>query len=946
MASADTVRIVTVDSNSVTTQLDVPTTGETVYNIEFAPKANLTFRTAFNATVSVLAAGKTLASQSFAAPYGGDACEKWNFVFGDVCNGSTCSCATGKKQCGNICISNDACCQNSDCSSSQGAICRDHTCTCPDGQRLHGYQCAQICTADNADACPSHVCDIDGTCTPPPVFNSCDNGVKDGNETDVDCGGKDCQSCLLNRACTTATDCRSNLCTSGQCAAPGFKAMATLGDGQYPTAAAFGDLDHDGNIDMVLANDAYDSGQYRSNYFTTGIAVHRGNGNGVFGPATRYDLGWCRAQQLLLAKVDTDDNLDLVLVCSYITWVARGKGDGSFEPFRFVAYGGGSAVLGDFDSDGHVDLALMVAPSGSGDPWQLRILKGNGDLSFRGAAVIFEDSSRGSDSENWSFLTAANLDGDTHLDLAFAYHYHQVGGCSQNVCIPTVDDVRVQVLNGNGDLTFQTHSIPFAKAIAISGMVADDFDGNGNTDLVVLDHESDYGITTLFGHSDGSFTAGNRLPTINGALLSGKMTATSTRPDLLISGIDPVIDVHLNDGSGSFSAASPIYPPFLGPLSIVDLNSDGLADAVMLNPATAQVSALLNQKGSVFPKLTQSYLSGGAGPWRLLARDIDNDGKIDLLTGNRDSANLTLYSGNGDGTFQPPTYLGNTFSTVDAGDIDGDGKVDLLVGGNGPLAWLDGNSGLTKVNNLPNSYYDANDVHLADLRRLGKKGQLDIVFRSGSDVNVLLAGGAGTYPSPLTSYQVATTSQESISRLIVQDVGNGFPDILTPWTILVNDGSGALKAPVGNYAFGDAALGDFNDDHFLDRIGMIQTDPNNRTQTVHLEFGDGTGAFGGPVQVLSTFGTPRAVAVADFNGDGQLDVAVTGTTDQFKDSRPNMVSILLGNGKGGFKPMVNYEVGYQPFSIVTADFNGDAKPDLAVANQASGTVSILLNTFP
>ena len=81
---------------------------------------------------------------------------------------------------------------------------------------------------------------------------------------------------------------------------------------------------------------------------------------------------------------------------------------------------------------------------------------------------------------------------------------------------------------------------------------------------------------------------------------------------------------------------------------------------------------------------------------------------------------------------------------------------------------------------------------------------------------------------------------------------------------------------------------------------------------------------------------PAAIVTGDFNGDGRTDLAVANYDDK-KD-----VSILLGNGDGTFQPQVTYAVGACPDAIVTGDFNGDGRTDLAVANIGSNDVSILL----
>lgn len=80
---------------------------------------------------------------------------------------------------------------------------------------------------------------------------------------------------------------------------------------------------------------------------------------------------------------------------------------------------------------------------------------------------------------------------------------------------------------------------------------------------------------------------------------------------------------------------------------------------------------------------------------------------------------------------------------------------------------------------------------------------------------------------------------------------------------------------------------------------------------------------------------PQALAAADFNADGKLDLAVA-------NAGAGTVSILLGNGDGTFAPRVDYPAGAQPVALVAGDFNGDGIPDLAVADQTGNTVSVLL----
>src|SRR5207248_183153 len=93
---------------------------------------------------------------------------------------------------------------------------------------------------------------------------------------------------------------------------------------------------------------------------------------------------------------------------------------------------------------------------------------------------------------------------------------------------------------------------------------------------------------------------------------------------------------------------------------------------------------------------------------------------------------------------------------------------------------------------------------------------------------------------------------------------------------------------------------------------------------VFILLGNGDGTFQPPVDY--TAGTwPLFVAVGDFNGDGQKDLAVA-------NGLSNNVSILLGNGNGTFQPAVNYPVG-NPYSVAVGYFNADSHLDIATTGQ-------------
>lgn len=138
-------------------------------------------------------------------------------------------------------------------------------------------------------------------------------------------------------------------------------------------------------------------------------------------------------------------------------------------------------------------------------------------------------------------------------------------------------------------------------------------------------------------------------------------------------------------------------------------------------------------------------------------------------------------------------------------------------------------------------------------------------------------------------------------------------------------------------------LGDFNSDGNLD-IAVANYGPGS----VGILLGNSNGTFQNVVTYPEVFNSaPEFIVTADFNGDGKLDLATCNSGNPVGN---NKISVLLGNGDGTFQtPPALYTTGLNPIFMVTADFNGDGKPDLATSN-SHGTISVLLNsgtgTFP
>jgi len=228
---------------------------------------------------------------------------------------------------------------------------------------------------------------------------------------------------------------------------------------------------------------------------------------------------------------------------------------------------------------------------------------------------------------------------------------------------------------------------------------------------------------------------------------------------------------------------------------------------------------------------------------------------------------------------------------------------------------------------------------------------LAVVNSTSNNLSILLGNGDGTFQlasSPNTGnapYWVAVGDFNGDGKLDLA-VANSSDDTIT---ILLGDGTGNFsppqncdgpcQPPATDSSPYFVAVGDFNGDGKLD-LAVANFDDNDVT----ILLGDGTGNFAppstaacdGPCSPIQVGSAPRSIAMGDFNGDGILDLAVVNNSS-------NNLTILLGNGDGTFTPAASSPAGLStPISVVAADFNGDGKLDLAVTNNGNNTVAILL----
>ena len=202
-------------------------------------------------------------------------------------------------------------------------------------------------------------------------------------------------------------------------------------------------------------------------------------------------------------------------------------------------------------------------------------------------------------------------------------------------------------------------------------------------------------------------------------------------------------------------------------------------------------------------------------------------------------------------------------------------------------------------------------------------------------------------PAPPRFHQASIRVDGGPRAVAVADVNHdGNPDMLVAGeatgsiTVLLGDGKGNFRSGPGSpipagHLPNDIGIADMNGDGNLDLVIA-----NHQSPYLTILLGDGTGRFtpasGSPFDVHSN-PHPHGVAVADFDGDGKPDVV----TDSWA---ANQIELLAGNGKGGLRlPGHFFPVGHRPYERMrSADFNRDGHPDIVTTNLDDGTVSILL----
>src|SRR5208282_2251669 len=347
----------------------------------------------------------------------------------------------------------------------------------------------------------------------------------------------------------------------------------------------------------------------------------------------------------------------------------------------------------------------------------------------------------------------------------------------------------------------------------------------------------------------------------------------------------------------------------------------------------------------------------GNSPAALAIADFNGDGHLDLVTANSADGTVSMPLGNGDGTFKAARSYSARVQPVSiaSGNLNGS-KIPALVVANycgsdlacstaGSVAvFLADDKGVYRLSSTYTVGAGPVSVALADLK--GDRN-LDIVAlnRLDKSASVMLGLGDGTFRMPMTFSLAGAPVAIAVGDLnkdgkpdlaVLEDCGSAKCSQAGSVEILMGAGDGSFQSvlsyPVG-YSPASVAVGDINGDKNLDLVVANRCGNDASCQspgTASVLLGDGTGKFT-PGTDIALGNSPSSIALGNLTGS-RLDLVISRSTD-------NTVAVLHGNGDGTFRAAVPYPVGNNPGVLVVADFNGDGKADVAVANVNDSTVS-------
>jgi len=707
--------------------------------------------------------------------------------------------------------------------------------------------------------------------------------------------------------------------------------------GPNPAAAAVSDFDLDGNTDIAVLQGRQEGM----------LHILRGNGRGGLDEVWS---GYCgnQPQDIAVLFINDDELPDLAVSLSAegVLRTFYGEPGGQFVQGESLNAGLHPSRLNLCDIEGDGEDEVIVATAGELVAFKCTQQGGLTEFSRYPLVAPANDYSTG------------DVNSDGFMDIAIAYE---------------AGSTYIFFGDGQGGILSvrELELIPCGEGVPVDLEIVD-LDLDGDRDLLCLDSSGEW-FQVLWGNGEGEFEgmAVRYCDFVASRIVPGPVGESGIRDVLSVSVETGEVLVHAGRVCGIIRGNG-----YIG-------EKPAPRDTMGLD----RVAYCFNPRG-------KPYKSGLETLWADFT-DVDANGIPDMLTLNRGSGSLSVFSGAGGGFYhRAPDFKAGPdqpgAKSVAILDANEDGNNDVAVA----LRWVDAVSILLGDGRGNLSYHGefpigGHGAHTLGVEDLNEDGHADIVVRSvtTATVSVLLGDGEagfdllGVFQTDLGTHLVTIVDINMDDHL----------DVITPnamggtVTILLGDGTGYLQhfadVPVGKGPHSSVAI-DFDKDEdpdiatadmgdnsvsILENEGgmlyLVEKIPvgakpisicsgdfdedgvadlataNIAGFSLSILFGSGSGSFQIAYPDILVGNGPHYVITGDLDSDGHLDLvsAMTGM---------DAVVVCFGDGQGNFSRREYYGVGDNPNTVAIGDLNNDNKPDIVSGNGRSSDVSVLFNTIP